>query len=295
MNPLGRARSAVIGATTELFSHGPTPLEHTLDYPGDPGLLGPGSVSWRVLGDPAVFVGGIRALVVQAAHPEVVAGVDQHSTYRDDPLGRLSRTSVYVTETTYGAMAEVESAVEVVRGAHAPVTGRSKRGRPYSAANPAMAAWVHNVLTDSFLATHQAFGADRLSGADADRFVAEQTRVGALLGADPMPTTAAELRSWIVEHPDLAPGEAQRRAIGFLRNPPLAIPVRLAYWLLFNAAVTTIDESLQRQLRLDELLGAAEVGRAAVAALRWSLGFSPAWKLALERTGAPIPDGKFRQ
>ncbi len=131
-----RVQEAVVGSTTALFAHGPTPLEHTLDHPGDPGLLGPDSVSWRVLGDASVFVGGIRALVVQSAHPEVVAGVEQHSRYRDDPLGRLSRTSVYVTETTYGAMPEVEAAVDAVRRAHRPVSGVSARNRPYSAGRP---------------------------------------------------------------------------------------------------------------------------------------------------------------
>ncbi len=80
----------MVGSTTALFSHGPQPLEHTLDYDGDPGLLGPDSVSWRVIGDAAAFVGGIRALLVQTAHPEVVAGVEQHSRYRADPLERLS-------------------------------------------------------------------------------------------------------------------------------------------------------------------------------------------------------------
>ena len=95
LHSIGRSvQDAVVGTLTGLFSHGPTPLENTLDYAGDPGLLGPDSVSWRVLGDASVFIGGIRALVVQAAHPEVVAGVEQHSTYRDDPLGRLTRTSV---------------------------------------------------------------------------------------------------------------------------------------------------------------------------------------------------------
>ena len=83
-----------MSAMTGLFAHGPTPLANTLDFPGDPGILGPDSVSWRVLGDASVFVGGIRALVIQSAHAEVVAGVEDHSTYRSDPLGRLSRTSV---------------------------------------------------------------------------------------------------------------------------------------------------------------------------------------------------------
>ena len=97
-------RDRVVTATTSLFSHGDPPLEHTLDYLGDPGLLGPDSVSWRVIGDATAFVGGIRALLVQTAHPEVVAGVEDHSAYRHDPLGRLTRTSYYVTQTTYGAM-----------------------------------------------------------------------------------------------------------------------------------------------------------------------------------------------
>ena len=126
-------KQRVVTATTGLFSHGPRSLEHTLSYAPDPGLLGPDSVSWRVIGDPTAFVGGIRALLVQTAHPEVVAGVEQHSRYRDDPLGRLTRTAVYVTETTYGAMAEVEAAVATVRTAHRPVHGRSERDRPYSA------------------------------------------------------------------------------------------------------------------------------------------------------------------
>lgn len=156
-------RDRVVGSTTSLFSHGPQALEHTLDHMGDPGLLGPESVSWRVIGDAAAFVGGIRALLIQTAHPEVSAGVEQHSRYRDDPLGRLSRTSVYVTETTYGSMPEVHAAVQTVRVAHKPVTGRSERDKPYSAANPQMAAWVHNVLTDSFLAAYQAFGPRRLT------------------------------------------------------------------------------------------------------------------------------------
>lgn len=288
-------QSAVVTTLTGLFSHGPTPLEHTLDHAGDPGLLGPDSVSWRVLGDASVFIGGIRALVVQTAHPEVVAGVEEHSTYREDPLGRLTRTSVYVTETTYGAMPEVEAAVHVVRHAHRPVRGTSERNRPYSASRPEMAAWVHNVLTDSFLAAYQTFGPDRLSAEDADRFVAEQARIGELLDASPLPKTAQTLRSWIVDHPDRAPTDAQSVALEFLRKPPLSPPVRLAYRLLFNAAISTVPVDVRSQLTIQAPSGAARVGRMGARALRWSLGASPAWQLALTRCGSPIPPGLFRQ
>jgi uncharacterized protein (DUF2236 family) len=288
-------RDPVVSAMTGLFSHGPIPLVNTLDFAGDPGLLGPDSVSWRVLGDAAVFVGGIRALVIQSAHAEVVAGVEDHSTYRSDPLGRLSRTSVYVTETTYGAMPEVESAIQVVRRAHRPVKGTSERNLPYSASRPEMAAWVHNVLTDSFLACYQAFGPDRLSVSDADRFVAEQTRIGKLLDADPLPETAEELTAWITNHPDRVATNAQASAISFLRNPPLSPPVKLGYRLLFDAALTTIPTEIRSQLEVEPGKRAVGVGMKATSALRWALGASPSWQLALMRCDAPIPPGLFRQ
>ena len=134
-----------------LFSHAPDPLEETFQYPDDPGLFGPKSTTWKIMGDVSSFIGGIRALLIQAAHPEVAAGVANHSTYRDDPLGRLSRTASYVTATAFGSMPEVEKSIKMVSSAHRPVRGTSSRGEKYSAGNPEMAAWVHNALIDSFL------------------------------------------------------------------------------------------------------------------------------------------------
>lgn len=292
---IGRVKDTVVGATTALFSHGPRPLEHTLDHLGDPGLLGPDSVSWRVIGDAAAFVGGIRALVVQTAHPEVVAGVEQHSRYRDDPFGRLNRTSVYVTETTFGAMPEVDAAVAAVRGAHRPVRGRSERGMAYSAGNPALAAWVHNVLTDSFLVAYQTYGSEPLSTEDADRFVAEQARIGALLDASPLPTTAATLAAWVGEHPDIDRSAALANSIEFLRKPPLPLGVSLGYRPLFNAALATIPTSILDVIALSPSRPGAAIGRSTVKGLRWALGSSPSWHLALVRCGAVVPPGLFRQ
>ena len=90
---LRRFRTRLGASVGGLFSHGEMPLQRTADYPGDAGLCGPTSVSWKVIGDVSVFVGAIRALLIQAAHPEAVAGVEDHSRYRDDPMGRLNRTA----------------------------------------------------------------------------------------------------------------------------------------------------------------------------------------------------------
>jgi uncharacterized protein (DUF2236 family) len=289
------AKDRVVNSIGALFSHGPRPLENTLEYAGDPGLLGPDSISWEVIGDTTAFVGGIRALVMQTAHPEVVAGVEQRSSYRDDPLGRLTRTSLYVTETTYGACPEVDAAVAAVRQAHRGVTGTSERGRAYRAGHPALAAWVHNVLTDSFLAAYQSYGARHLSNDEADRFVDEQAQIGSLLSAYPLPRDAAGLRGWIDQHPDLSSSDAQRSAVEFLARPPLSPPVRLAYHFLYEAALATVPDSLTDLVGVQPWPNADKVGRAATSALRWALGSSPSWHLALVRTGAAVPPRVFRQ
>lgn len=288
-------RMSVVRATLSLFEHASYPLEHTLDYEGDPGLCGPGSVSWHVLADPAAFVGGVRGLLIQSAHPEVVAGVADHSRYRDDPFGRLSRTSAYVTATTFGAMPEVEEAVTQVRRIHRVVKGESSRGVPYDADDPGFSAWVHNALTDSFLRAHQTYGRRRLTSQEADRFVLEQTRVGALLGADPLPETASELARWVNDHPDLAGSPEMEEVVAFLTDPPMRPAIKVGYTMLLRAAIAIVPTRLCEILGVEPKRGAEVVGKRAVATLRWALGYSPSWALALRRSGADIPEGLFRR
>ena len=288
-------RERIASSATSPFTHAAYPLKDTLDYSGDPGLLGPGSVSWLLFADVATFVGGVRALILQAAHPEVVAGVGDHSRYREDPLGRLSRTSAYVTATTYGAMPEVDAAVTQVRRIHRVVSGISSRGLPYDAADPGYSAWVHNALTDSFLVAHQTYGQPRLSPTESDAFVLEQTRVGALLGSDPMPTSATELSTWIGLHPDLAPSPEMREAVDFLVDPPLDPGLKIGYKILLEAAVATLPRRVLAILGLTKTPGAVTAGRVAVAGLRWALGYSPSWQLALRRTGSPVPTNRFKR
>lgn len=290
-----KLRLRVVSSATEPFKHAPYPLARSFEYRDDPGLFGPGSVSWRVIGDPASFVGGIRALLIQAAHPEVVAGVGDHSRYREDPLGRLSRTSAYVTATTYGAMPEVERAVGQVRRVHRSISGVSSRGIDYDASDPGYSAWVHNALTDSFLVANQTFGADVLAAGEADRFVAEQTRVGALLDSDPMPITAGDVAEWIEGHPEIAPSPEMRDAVDFLADPPLEPGIRMGYKLLYEGAVATIPIRVRDVLGVTRTPGAITACRAIIAGLRWALGFSPSWQLALVRVGAPVPEGMFKQ
>lgn len=293
--PIDAIKDRVAHTASGLFKHAGYPLANTLSYRGDPGICGPGSVSWRVIGDPSAFFGGVRALLVQAAHPEVAAGVADHSRYREDPLGRLSRTSAYVTATTFGAMPEVEHAIQIVRRAHRPVKGLSHRSIEYTADAPALAAWVHNALTDSFLQAYLRFGPEALSLDEQDQFVREQARIGRLLGADPIPLTADDLHRWISDHGALDASPGMRETVDFVRSPPLPLSVKPGYQLIVQAAAATIPARTADLLGLRTMPGAMTLGRATARFLRWSLGSSPTWQLSLIRCGAPVPNGRFRQ
>jgi len=284
-------RGRIAESTAGLFAHAQYPLADSLRYHGDPGLFGPGSPSWEVIGDVATFVGGIRALLIQAAHPEVVAGVADHSSYEHDPLGRLSRTSAYVTATAFGALPEVEQAISVVRRAHGPVRGASHRGVPYSASGPEFAAWVHNVLVDSFLTAFAVFGPVDLTPDRADAFAEEQTRLGAMLHVTDLPPTADGLADWVASHPELGRSPGMEAVTAFLRNPPLPTGAKMGYRVLYHAAAATVPERIAGILGVTQYPGAIAAGRSLISALRWSMGSSPSWWLALKRVDAPLPAG----
>ena len=280
-------------SVVRLFSEGEQPLSRTHLYPDDPGLFGPGSVSWKVMGDVSSFVGGVRALLLQALHPEVAAGVADHSQYEKDPLGRLNRTSLFVTTANYGSMPEVEAAVRIVREAHKPVSGTSERGIRYSANQPQLGAWVHNTLTDSFLEAYQTF-CQGLTAQEADQFVQEQAKIGELLGVAELPLTASDLRNWVTEHPSLGDSEALRSAWDFLRKPPLQAGQLLGYKVVRAAAVATLPSELAQLAGTSSRRGALVGGQCIVSSLRWAMKHSPAWKAALDRCGASYDATKFR-
>jgi uncharacterized protein (DUF2236 family) len=278
----------LVRSSLDALFDAPDPLEHTMRWCGDPGICGPESVSWKVIGDVSAFVGGVRALLIQSTHPEVVAGVQQHSRYREDPLGRLGRTANYVVATTFGAMPEVEHAVAMVTRAHSRVNGVSDRGVPYAASDPALAAWVHNSLTSSFLTAYQRFRAP-LERREADLFVQEQARIGELLGASPLPLTAEDLDHWLRTHPSLGDSDGMREAVRFLKNPPLSLHVKPFYRVVFEGAVCTVPETLRDVLDLDADDRSFRRARVLLSGLRCVLGpAGPAKLAAMRRCGERI-------
>jgi uncharacterized protein (DUF2236 family) len=220
----------------------------------DPGLFGPDSAAWRVHGDAAMVIGGFRSLLLQALHPAVMAGVAQHSSYRDDPFGRLERTSRFVIATVFGTTADAERAARTVRRVHRRVRGTTADGTPYDASDPELVAFVHATEVDSFLAANRAYGRDRLGRADADAYCAEMAQVAGLLGATDIPPTAAGTEWWLADRrPDLRLTADGRATVRFLLNPPLPLLARPAHAAVASAAVGLLPWWAQAALRLPAL------------------------------------------
>lgn len=247
--------------------------------PGDPGLFGPGSASWRVHGDvSSMLVGGIAALLMQMLHPRALAGVWDHSDWRRDAAGRLKRTAAFVGVATYGGTRQVEAAVARVRRIHERVTGTLPDGAPYSADEPALVTWVHACEVDMFLASHLRYRDPWLPGAERDRYLFEQARLARMLGATHPPEDRAALARYFREvRPELRADGRTREVSRLLLSQPspslLTAPMGAA---AMRAAVDLLPGWARRmhgfRLSLPEQAGARAGALGMGAVLRWAMG-----------------------
>ena len=187
----------------------------------------------RVHADASMFVGGLRALLLQSLHPLAMAGVAEHSDYRGDPWGRLQRTSTFLAVTTFGTATDAQRAVDKVRGIHRRVTGVAPDGRRYAAGDPHLLEWVHIAEVDSFLLAYQLYGAHPLDQRGRDGYVADTARVARALGVVDPPRTERELTERIEAYrPELTSTQSAREAARYLLlTPPLPIVARAPYGL----------------------------------------------------------------
>lgn len=216
----------------------------------DEGYFGPGSAVWAVHGGIPVLVAGMRALLMQTLHPGAMAGVHDHSRYREDPLGRLSGTVRWVLTTSFGTRQQAEQACAFVGRLHVKVQGTYAAGGEqvvYSANDPTLLSWVHVAFADSFLRCHQTWVGAIPGG--ADRYVDEWARAGELMGVANPPHSEAELRQQLdAFEPQLRSDQRVRDAVGFIRHPPFAGVTRAGYAIIFAGAVSTIPQRYRRML-----------------------------------------------
>ncbi len=213
------------------------------DTAPDPGIFGPGSITWEVMREPVLILGGGRALLMQAAHPLVAQGAIDHSDYSTDPFGRLDRTLRWVVSVTYGTSREARAASRAVNRLHAAVSGalptrsateRVGAGTVYTARDPDLLLWVHATFVDTMLTTHDAL-VGTLTEADRDGFVREWHAVARLMGVAPrlLWSDAAGLRDYIEEavaRGPVRPGPGSRHVARTVVRPPLPSSALRPMW-----------------------------------------------------------------
>ena len=229
MNALPRL-AAPAAAHIRRWVLGAFPRGHDgIDYthpPGDAGLFGPDSATWRVHADfPGMLSGGLCALMLQVLHPLALAGVWDHSNFRDDLVGRLRRTTAFVAGTTYASRGDAEQLIARVARIHAQVRGTAADGRAYAADDPQLLTWVHVTEAFGFLQGYRRYARIAMPADAADRYYGEVKRIAERLGARDVPASEHEVLAYFARvRNDLVFDQRSREVLAVLARIRLPVP-----------------------------------------------------------------------
>lgn len=227
----------------------------------DAGLFGPRSAIWRVNRESVLLLGGGRALILQVAHPLVAAGVAEHSNYREDPWGRLYRTLDTVMKIVFGPTRTAEQTAARLARMHSRVSGvtseaggRYPAGTPYEASDPELLLWVHATLVDTAMLVYRRY-VGPLEGAAAERYYADQVRLGELFGVprEQQPPDLAAFHTYVADmlaSDRIAPTAAMRDVADSIFRPPLPFPARPVVEALNLATAGMLPPSIRADLDL---------------------------------------------
>lgn len=167
------------------FTGSGKPPTNFLTPVNDPGLFGPNSLAWEIHRDfISMMIGGISALILQAQHPAALAGVWDHSSFRNDLRGRLKRTAYFIAATTYGGKEMALAAINRVKSIHSHLHGVLPNGKPYRVSDPHLLYWVHLTEITSFLKSYEVYKERRLKRELKDKYVAEMSVIARGLGCE---------------------------------------------------------------------------------------------------------------
>ena len=231
----------------------------------------------KVHTDASMFIGGMRALLFQSLHPLAMAGVAQHSDYRNDPWGRLQRTADFLAATTFGPADLAQQTIDRIRSVHTRVVGTASDGRAYSASDPHLLRWVHVAEVDSFLRAYQAYGADTLTPEEADGYVEDMAVIARALGIPAPPTSVRGLRDQLAMYRHELKGTPESADVAkyLLLEPPLPFASRIPYSLISASAIALLPVWARAELRLPylpvaEKFAVKPIGQFVASTIRWA-------------------------
>ena len=247
----------------------------------DLGYFGPDSVSWQVHREVTVLFGGARALLMQAAHPLVLAGANQTGMYERNPWKRLQRTLILTYTLTFGTKAQAHAAADKINEVHTRINGVDPvTGLRYDALDPELLLYVHACLVDSALLFEQ-LTVGRLDDAGRQRFHEEQMLAAelCLVPRDLIPPTVPALRAWMADledRGDLLVTDGARRVAQLFLDPPEEAEWRTVLPGVARLAFATLPPTLREQYGFDVGPVKQAAVRATLAALRVARPVLPA-------------------
>ncbi len=162
---------------------------------GEPALLPPEALSWRIFKNPvAVFIGGVAAVILELAEPRVRTGIWEHTRFRDDPVARLRRTGLAAMVTVYGARSVAEAMIMRVNAMHTGIEGVTSGGEPYRASDPELLDWVQATAAFGFAEAYHTY-VRPLGLAERDRLLTEGRPIAQAYGATGAPGSQAEMNA----------------------------------------------------------------------------------------------------
>lgn len=152
------------------------------------GLFGPGSVSWKVNRESALFLAAGRAALLQLAHSWVSAAISEHSSTLHDPIGRFHRTFSVMFTMVFGSVEQALAASSRLHRRHAGIRGTLSEtaghfaaGSPYEANQIAALRWVYATLVDSALVAYELV-LPALTEAEREQYYEESKTMATLFG-----------------------------------------------------------------------------------------------------------------
>lgn len=211
---------------------------------GDRGLFGPESIAWKVHADfISMMIGGISSLIMQALHPQALAGVWDHSSFREDLKGRLGRTAFFIAATTYGSQEMALNIIDKVNRIHTKINGIDEFGKPYRASDPHLLAWVHLTETRSFMSAFESHRTELLSLSAKDQYFAEMKGLGERMGAIDLPANYAQTNQSIESYiPELHYGERAKSIIQLLEYFPSNLAAKPFVKLISRAGFLNLPD-----------------------------------------------------
>lgn len=217
------------------------------------GYFAPDSAIRTIARESVLMLGGPGALLMQAAHPLVAAGIVDHSRYRDDPWRRLARTMAALYTIVFAPREEADRVGELTRRAHGRVRGE-RDGRPYSARDPELMLWVHSTLVHTGIGMYETYVAP-LEPAAEEEFYEQMKVVATVFGVPPdvHPRTLADFRAYqsrMIASGEARVGDDARAVARTVLDPPVPAAFRPGLREVALASAALVPDELRAQYGL---------------------------------------------